>query len=161
MRRLILRLTLLGVAALLVAAAPASAQDCEAPPGTAAIDEYCETIPSAAGGEVVGTDGLRAPPAIPRATVRALDRAGPDGKALNRFLGQDPNAPARKGERAKPLPLDGGVDQKAPSSNPLDAIRSAVSSGATVGDGFVWVMLAITLLMVGIAWTRYRRDSAS
>ena len=84
------RLLLLALTAILLAAAPAAAQKCNAPPGTAAVDQYCENVPSASGngggsGDSNGSSGATAP----RSTVRALDRAGESGKELKTFLGED------------------------------------------------------------------------
>ena len=60
----------------------ALAQSCDAPPGTSAIDEYCESLPYA--------EGDRGPAARPPsdsaltpATTRALTAAGPEGEALS------------------------------------------------------------------------------
>ena len=168
------RLLLLALTAILVAAAPAAAQKCVAPPGTAAVDQYCENVPSASGNsggggsdDSNGSSGATAP----RNTVRALDRAGESGKELKQFLGEDV-ASARADTGAK-QGSKGSSDRKArtrepagtapeqPSSNPLGAVQSAVNSGTTVGSGFTWILVLLTLLIAGIAWMRYRRRSES
>jgi hypothetical protein len=171
-----LRLFVLTSALAILCAAPATGQQCQAPPGTAAVDEYCETIPSSTGGEGAGSGGSASPRPAPRSTARALEKAGEDGRGLSRFLAQDPNAaPAAEGRKPGDLSSDRGAagsartearakaeetpsDQEA-SSNPLRAIRSAVGSGDTVGDGFVWVILAMIVVMGGLGWVRYRRQA--
>jgi hypothetical protein len=164
-----LRLLLLVVTAMLATAGPAAAQRCNAPPGTAAVDQYCENVPSATGngGGSDGSSGATAP----QSTVRALDRAGESGQELKRFLGEDvasaqgQSGKKRLSERAadrktqKPEPT--GKAPAQPSSNPLGAVQSAVNSGTTVGSGFTWLLVSLTLLIAGIAWMRYRRGSSS
>jgi hypothetical protein len=168
-----LRLLLLVVTAMLVTAGPAAAQRCNAPPGTAAVDQYCENMPSATGGGGSGgggsNDSSRAN--VPSSTVRALDRAGERGKELKRFLGDDvASAQGRSGKKQTPERTSTRKAEKReavgkpptqPSSNPLGAVQSAVNSGTTVGSGFIWLLVALTLLIAGIAWLRYRRGSSS
>lgn len=152
-------------ALLFVAPGTALAQNCVAPPGTAGIDQYCETVPSAGGDQGAGPGQSRSAAPVSGKTVSALERSGQDGQALNRFLGQDPSSSAGK-RSGKPsagkqgTALDGRTADE-PSSNPLAAVRSAVGSGDTVGSGFVWIMLAITLLIASVAWLRYRRGPSS
>src|SRR4051812_32756573 len=68
-----------------VTAAPAAAQRCEAPPGTAAVDQYCETIPSASGPR--GTDtGAAARQPVPAETLRKLEAEGTPGRELSQVL---------------------------------------------------------------------------
>jgi hypothetical protein len=158
---------------MLLAAAPAAAQTCNAPPGTAAVDQYCENVPSASGngGGSSGSSGGSSGASAPRSTVRALDRSGESGRELNRFLGEDvasarggtgttkgsKNASGRKPSTREPA----GTAPTQPSSNPLNAVQSAVNSGTTVGGGFIWALVLLTLLIAGVAWTRYRRRSSS
>jgi hypothetical protein len=156
---------------MLLAAKPAVAQSCTAPPGTAAIDEYCESVPSATGD---GGGSTGSPPQSPStSTVRALDRSGTNGKELNRFLGETAtSAHGRENEANRKKPKAGshtssgsggsaGTVPDQQSSNPLGAVQSAVNSGTTIGKGFTWSLIAITLLLVGLAWMRYRRRSTT
>jgi hypothetical protein len=154
------RIALLLLTLLLVAAAPAAAQTCQAPPGTSAVDEYCETIPEADGDRGAG-DPREAE--VPAETVRSLERSGEEGQALNRLLGRD-GAPARDaGERADPntRPSAGPslTTPTEPSANPLAAVRSAIEPGSTLGSGFVLVLLGVTILMAGLGWFGYRRKA--
>jgi hypothetical protein len=167
------RLLLIALTAMLVAAAPATAQKCNAPPGTAAVDEYCENLPSATGNSGGGSDGSNGSSGTtaPRSTLRALDRAGESGRELKTFLGADvASAQGQSGTRqdskrssdrkAQPNEPSGKAPTQ-PSSNPLTAVQSAVNSGTTVGSGFIWLLVALTLLIAGISWMRYRRRSSS
>jgi hypothetical protein len=159
---------------MLVTAGPAAAQRCNAPPGTAAVDQYCENMPSATGGGGGSSGGGSNDPSranVPSSTVRALDRAGERGKELKRFLGDDvASAQGRSGKKQTPERTSTRKAEKReavgkpptqPSSNPLGAVQSAVNSGTTVGIGFIWLLVALTLLIAGIAWLRYRRGSSS
>jgi len=163
------RCLLLALTAILLAAAPAAAQRCVAPPGTAAVDQYCENVPSASGNSGGGSDDSNGSSGAttPRSTVRALDRAGESGKELKQFLGEDvasarADTGAKQGskgssDRKARTREPAGTAPKQPSSNPLGAVQSAVNSGSTVGSGFTWILVLLTLLIAGIAWTRYRR----
>ena len=139
-------------ALVLLPAATATAQTCVAPPGTAAIDQYCETVP-AAGGDRGSTDaGPRV--AIPQQTADQLARSN-EGGTLLRNLGNDPKKPwgatkQRAGSDESEAPV-------APSNNPLDAVGSALSSGPTLDGWFIAALLAVTLLMVSWGWIAYRR----
>jgi hypothetical protein len=146
-------------AAAMLFAASAAAQDCKAPPGTSAVDEYCETIPSATGDKGAGSSAARP---VPRSTARALEHASDDGKRLNRFLAQDPRAPDKGSKRVPGPSKDGRAagHEVEPSSNPLKAIQSAVSSGDTVGNGFAWIVLGVVVFVLGVGWVRYRRQLA-
>jgi hypothetical protein len=164
------RLLLLALTAILVAAAPAAAQKCNAPPGTAAVDQYCENVPSATGNGGGGSDDSNGSSGAtaPRSTVRALDRAGESGKELKRFLGEDvastqgtKQGSKRSSDRKAATREPSGKSPTQPSSNPLGAVQSAVNSGTTVGNGFIWLLVTLTLLIAGIAWMRYRRRSSS
>ncbi len=165
------RIVLALLAASLLVPAPAAAQRCVAPPGTAAIDQYCETIPTARGDRGSGTP--QPPPAavvVPRRTLKELAASGAEGAALNRELGAAPESaaasgrPARpdgqgvKGERAQgtPAPRTQGTPAQAPSANPLDAVRESATGGTTLGSGFSWLLLIVTLALVAWAWIGVR-----
>ena len=174
MSRLVLIL-LAGVAAVLLCAAPASAQRCVAPPGTAAVDQYCENVPSASGeGGGSGPGSTTTKPS--RDTVRAIAQSGQGGEELNRYLGEE--VASRGGSSDRSSNSSGTRDNsksqsgsnstkpaaqapRQPSTNPLGAVQSAVNSGSTIGNGFIWALIAIALLIAGTAWVRHRRNSAS
>ena len=57
-----------------------------------------------------------------------------------------------------------GAQSTAPagrSDNPLEAIRSAVTSGGSAGPGFVWILVILGAIMAGLGWLRYRRSTNS
>lgn len=173
-----MRALLLSALFLLVLAAPASASttNCVAPPGTAAIEEYCETVPSATGNP---SGGARAPHPLSGSTQAALRSQGADGKALAGLLRSDGSAPAGGassssassssssssggggaggggGAKSRGGVADTSASQDEPSSNPLRAVTSAVQAGPTLGGGLVWALLAITALILAAAWLRLR-----
>jgi hypothetical protein len=164
------KVLMLALTAIMVAAGPAAAQQCKAPPGTAAVDQYCENVPSASGNGGGGSNSSSGA-TTPRSTVRALDRSGKSGKELNQFLGEDiASARGRSGTKQdsqgssarKPATRgQAGTAPGQPSSNPLAAVQSAVNSGTTVGNSFIWALVLLALLIGGVAWTRYRRRSSS
>jgi hypothetical protein len=171
MTRVVLSLAL-ALAAMLLATAPASAQTCNAPPGTAAVDQYCENAPSASGNGGGGGSQSGATTKPSNSTVRALARAGQGGEELNRYLGTDvastrvsgrqPNSKPSSSDRAgAKKDRSAATPPNQPSSNPLGAVQSAVNSGSTIGNGFIWALIAIALLIAGMAWVRHRRNSAS
>jgi hypothetical protein len=141
---------------LLVVPATASAQRCVAAPGTAAVDEYCESIPSPDGGTGAEDPASRPTVPVPGATLRRLVR-GPDGEALVRVLGHDPQK-ARDGKGGAPAgsPKAAPPPPQAPSVNPLNAVRTALADGPSLGRGFVAVLLALMLAMVGWGWAARR-----
>jgi hypothetical protein len=164
-----MRSLLLSTLLLLAVAAPATAgtSDCVAPPGTAAIEEYCETVPSATGDK---GGGIRSAQPLDRSTRAALRAQGADGQALAGLLRSDgSSAPggsagskgskASKGARAGSTGTNGGgagATQDEPSGNPLHAVTSAVEAGPTLGGGFAWALLGITALMIAAGWIRLR-----
>lgn len=146
---------LVAVGALALPAGASAQTSCQAPPGTGAIDQYCETIPRAEGPGGAGNPGsTRAPQPLPPSTLRALRGGGEDARALADSLGKG----GRKGGAAPALEAPSSDE---PSSNPLPAIKASVGSGGGIGAGFVWILVGITLLMLALAWLRFRRGPAS
>lgn len=154
-----LRACLLGLIVTMVAllgfAGTALAARCEAPPGTAGVDQYCETLPGAKGergsgsgpGRVGGGPGGVG--SLDRKTVGRLERAGQDGRGVLAL----PSSGKQTRERVEPA--------SDPSESPLGAIGSAIESGPSSGRGFLWLLAAAGVGMVGIAWMRYRSGSGS
>jgi hypothetical protein len=150
------------VIALLVLAAPAHAdQTCVAPPGTAAVEQYCEVVPAAGGSQ----DRHRRDPApIPPSTAQRLSRSSA-GQDLLRTLGHDPvtakHAGAAKAHRRSSAATPGtAAAPRPPGDDPLGAVTSALSSGPKLGGPFVGVLLALTVLMLGWGWVAYRRRAS-
>jgi hypothetical protein len=158
-----MRLLLVSIMLLFAVAAPATAAttDCVAPPGTAAIEEYCETVPSATGDK---GGGVRSAQPLDHSTRSALRAQGADGQALAGLLSSDgASAPAGSSGKSKASKGSGSAGsagtaapQDEPSSNPLHAVTSAVEAGPTLGGGFAWALLGITALVIAAGWMRLR-----
>ena len=156
-----MRSLLVSITLLLALAAPATAAttDCVAPPGTAAIEEYCETVPSATGDK---GGGVRSAQPLDHSTRSELRSQGPDGQALAGLLSSDgssaPSGASGKSKASKGSAATAGTaaPQDEPSSNPLHAVTSAVEAGPTLGGGFAWALLGITALMIAAGWMRLR-----
>ena len=159
--------------------AQAAPANCQAPPGTSGIDQYCETVPSASGDQ--GTRGGghgqsgRSGSSVSQRTATALRRSGASGKAIlglsggsgqGSTSGNSTGANAAKGRTGTGThggnTAQGG-QSTAPagrSDNPLEAIRSAVTSGGSAGPGFVWILVILGAIMAGLGWLRYRRSTS-
>lgn len=170
-------------AGVLVGPLPAQAApvNCQAPPGTSGIDQYCETVPTAGGDQ--GTSGGGGGSSghsghsgsvggsVSRRTATALRDSGATGKAilgLSTGSGQasgstgssSGTAKGAAGQKHGTAQASQGNQSKAPaarSDNPLEAIRSAVTAGTSAGPGFVWILIVLGAIMAGIGWLRYRR----
>lgn len=170
-------------AAVAVAVTPvaATAQNCVAPPGTAAIEQYCETVPDAANrGQGTASERRRFGDALSRRDARRLERAGADGRSVldlpaavgarasgegsdgavgaatgGRGDGSGPNGGAGTGRRSIPPAA------AEPSNNPLEAVVKAVGEGGGVSGTFGWLLMATALGAVAVGWTRLRRRPAS
>jgi hypothetical protein len=143
-------------------------QTCNGPPGTAAIEQYCEWVPSASGDRRPGQGARPSAPLPPRA-VNQLARAE-DGRALLTALGVDPDAPSqRQGSASGGSDARGGgrgaaetgaPAARVPSNNPLDAVRSALGAGPIGGPALPWIIFVTTVVMGGWAWVSKRRRSS-
>jgi hypothetical protein len=169
-----MRVLLLSLLVLLTWAASAAAQtDCVAPPGTAAIEQYCEAVPAPTGDRSGGASDPR--PLAPAARQQ-LAQQGPDGAALAQVLTGD-NASAvspggsdgtsgssgtsgtsggRSGSAGENEVKGDFESRDAPSSNPLEAVSTAVTSGPTLGGLFGWALIAAAMLAAGAFWLRFR-----
>lgn len=102
------------------------------------IDQYCEAIPGPGGDRGAG-DRAGTGESVPASSGRALPRRGTRGAE-------------RRGSRDAVT-----ARRSTPSDNPLKAVTSAASSGATVGPVFVGTLLAMALALFALAWLRFRR----
>jgi hypothetical protein len=129
-----------------VLTAPAAARTgCDAPPGTAATDQYCETLPTVDG--LTDATGKRSRPSatvLSKALVRRLKRAGLLGEVLlalpaaPRDAAGRPMDPAARAAAADPR-LQRLLPGPAPAAQQvLDAAASVVSGVAA--DGFAWTL---------------------
>lgn len=169
-----LRVLLVGaaLAALLVLATAgpaAAAPGCEGPPGSSAIDQYCETVPGAGGDGAGGGQGTgqgrggrgdsRVGSSLAPGTSNALRRSGRDGDVLRGLPGAG-GQKAGRGDRS--ADGSGGASPSDPSGNPISALGSAVDGGSSViGPWLVWILVAVALVLGGFGWMRYRRNTAS
>ena len=166
--------SVLSCALLCLAPTAAAQKQCEAPPGTSAIDQYCETVPTA-GGE---RDTTKPPtqgagsggPTTDEGAIRQLEQSGPDGRALAETLRETGAVQGPRGGRdgkGDPVARGDGESGSAgrvavPSESPVEAVRSAASDGATLGATLPWALLGLTLLLSGLLWIRLRaRDPES
>ena len=101
------------------------------------IDQYCEAIPGPGGDRGAG-DRVGPGERVPAGSGRALPRPRARGAARD---GSPDAVPARG---------------STPSDDPLRAVTSAATSGATVGPLFVGTLLAMALGLVALAWLRAR-----
>lgn len=155
---------LVGVAGLLAIPAGASAQSCEAPPGTGAVDQYCETIPDAGGDRGASDPGpTRSREPLPASTRQALRSGGSEAQALGELLegpsGERPGSDAgRRGDNERGRAGLSTRRVEEPSGDPFSALTASIGQGdETVGGAFVWILVALTLLVLSLAWLRFRR----
>jgi len=83
--------------AVLSLAAPAAAQQVNAPPGNSGVDEYLETVPGAGGNRPSTSDTDRSP--LSPGARAELERQGPDGRAAAELAEREGSA---AGTRDKP-----------------------------------------------------------
>lgn len=159
--------------ALALAAQPAGAaggptSTCQAPPGTSAIDQYCEALPSPGGGS--GHHRKHSHP-VSNSTAKQLAQQGAAGKAVLNLAdssGDASSPPAAKHKSAarhhkrdsatsSPAPPAMNNALPAPASNPLSAIGSAIGTGSSTGAVLLWLLVALAVVMGGTALIGYRR----
>lgn len=177
------RLVIALLASLLAAtAAPsAHAQSCEAPPGSAAVEQYCEAIPegdgaqsgndfrreatesAGAGGGTNGQDGSGGSTLSPEAT-EALESAGADGDAvadLARASSGGPNTASNGTSEAEAGDVAGSsASSQEASGSPLKAVSASVENGPVAGSLMIWALLGATLVVLALGWMRFRRTGA-
>ena len=136
--------------ALLLLPAAAGAQETNAPPGNAGIDEYLESVPAADGNKRVspnrgGNDGISAE------TRGDLEAAGIDGKLAADLASGGTPAGGRspgKGDAERDGSAPGGVstlpDER--TESPVRAVVEAVTGGAASDSG-MGPMLPILLVL--------------
>ncbi|HKN94532.1 MAG TPA: hypothetical protein VJU60_09385 [Thermoleophilaceae bacterium] len=142
---------------------------CQAPPGTSAIDQYCEALPSP------GSSGHhKHSKPVSNSTTKQLEKQGPTGQAVLNLADSSgdanvaPAAPKPKKHHRRhhsrhaatpspvtPKPASGSLP--APSSNPLSAVGSAIGTGSSTGAVLLWILVALAVLMGGTAFIGHRR----
>ena len=151
-------LVVLGALTLLLPA-DALAQRCQAPPGTSAIEQYCETLPGPAGdrdpGGTRGSGGSDLPPRV----VSELEKAGVDGTRLLAVTGRQGETgnsrPSSQTERSTSRKArDTSTSQE--SGDPISALKAQADSGPSTGPLFLWVLVGMAALLAAAAWARSR-----
>jgi hypothetical protein len=145
------------------AVSPASAQECLAPPGTSAVDEYCETVPAPGGDQRVWRgDSRSAPPDIGRRATQQLLRRGRDGEAVLEEVARGPKPSRSTDDQADTAASADPVShQDAVEDDPtigLQLMGQVLASGPSLGGGYPLIVLAAILGMFGWAWRDFRRE---
>lgn len=150
------RIALCAIIAGLLLAPAARAQDCEAPPGTAAVDQYCESIPSSSRdtpSTSIDRTGAGGGGGNATAASRRLAQSGTGGPELAAFVAQ--TRPQRAAQEVR-----GTVSASAPepAGGFLRAVRFSTGTGDTTGAGFLIAIIAV-LAAVGGWWLAQRRSA--
>jgi hypothetical protein len=166
--------------------AMAASGSCQAPPGTSAIDQYCEALPSPGG--TGGNHKHKRSHHVNNTTSQELKKQGAAGQAVLNLANSSGSAatpaptpaPAvrkhvkrkvhhqkkKKHQAAAQTPKAGapptapvqhGVPASAPSGNPLSAVGSAIGTGSSGGTAFITLLIAIAVLMGATAFVGRRR----
>jgi hypothetical protein len=142
---------------LAVAASPALARaGCTAPQGTAATDQYCETVPSVEGprdATFVPFEPLAG--VLPKQLTEKLRR---DKSVLADVLLAMPATPARAGSSdvraaASRAAADPRLDALRPGSGSdvLSVVNATAGSGAYIEQGFAWTLVLTLLAVAGVS----------
>lgn len=149
--------------ALAAGVTPAMARaGCTAPPGTAATDQYCETVPS-----VEGPNDASAMPLEPLETVlppKMTKTLRDDKGVLGDVILAMPATPAKAGTRATRMAArraaaDPRLDALRPGSGTdlLSVVNATAGSGGYIEQGFAWTLVLTLLAIAGVsAWGSLR-----
>lgn len=135
---------------LLVPASAAHAKtNCKAPPGTAAVEQYCESLPTADGDTHLGDKPTRPLAAVlPKPLVHRLEKAGLAGEVILAL----PAGPARMhqgGRRQTSFDPRVKALLPGPALSPKSVVDAAAKNGAEhIDQGFGWA-LVLTLFGLG------------
>jgi hypothetical protein len=156
-------------AAFAVSSTPAVAQSCLPEEEVAALDQYCDALPTADGEpeSMIGSGGTRSEPplrlALPSRHVARLRRSGVAAKALLLLPTPRPvgKGPAVARERRRTAVEARKVVASGTLKSPVGSVREVVSSLATssedvVEGAFRWGLVLCTLGLAGMAWVRFR-----
>jgi hypothetical protein len=169
-KRLSTAATALAVVALLTAPpARAPAQACVPGQTVAALDQYCDGLPTSDGTQVPtsnlgSTDsGPKLGAALSRTEVAQLSHAGPAGRALLVLPAVSPLVRGtsvakrrRIAETARKVVRSGALDDSTGDVGRVVAAGLTSAGGAVVGGAFRWGLVACTLGFAGMAWLRFR-----
>jgi hypothetical protein len=138
-----------------------AATGCDAPPGTAAADQYCETLPAADGMTDATGEGLLPLAAVlPKALVRRLERAGLLGQvllALPAVVGNSSDSRARRAAReASTDPRLGSLLPDGPETS-RSAAQAVLDRAGMVDPGFTWTLVLSLLALAGVSGLGFLR----
>ena len=154
-------------ALVLVLAFPAgaSAQKCVARPGTAALDQYCETVPTDKGQTPARPSAGRLRGALPAGAVDKLERHGKDGEAVLTLPSGPGSSPPPSGTApsgTQPLSTtrpgasagaETDAPPDAPSANPIRGVFTALGGVGALGWGVVLALVAFAAVAGAAAFT--------
>lgn len=147
----------LGACAMVV---PASAQEVNAPPGNAGIDEYLESVPQASGNR---SSYLKGTP-LPAEARAKLEQQGADGAAVAQLAeatGPKTPPPSRAGSRRPGASGASGSDQALRGSGGGSIVESVAQTAAGSSNGMGPALPIILALAAGLGagalLTRRRR----
>jgi cell division septation protein DedD len=93
---------------VLLAPGAMAADNCQAPPGTSGIDEYCEALPTPGGSGSHhgggGNGGGQKKDRVPAGTRKALQKQGDNGAAVLALTQNAPTAPTGTTQSSTPAP---------------------------------------------------------
>jgi len=148
----------------LLAPTTASAQTCEAPPGTSGIEQYCESIQGPGGKAGPGDRGSRGGRGVGGPTARELRGSGSDGRAVLGLAGgsRAGSASGSQSSESGSNPGSGGGGggpggSADTSDGGVSSVLSAVMSAIGSRSALVWILIAIAVVLAGVAWLRFRR----
>jgi hypothetical protein len=158
--------------ALLWVPAGAEAQKCIARPGTAALDQYCETVPTDRGDTPARTTDRSLRATLSHDEVQKLERHEDGGAVLALPAGSGPKPPSTGSEAGgRPAPSSSSPNETAaqsapaaatdappdaPSSNPFSAAFTALGGVGALGWGIVVALVvAAAAAAAGTVGSRY------
>jgi hypothetical protein len=127
---------------------------CQTLPGRSGVEQYCETIPGATGDRspFVRPEQSR----LSHRTRAALERAGGTGRQVE-ALAQTAPSQGSAGKRSRKGGASPGAGGKGgPPGAALNTTGSGVTTGSSVGSGFIWALAAAALAICALALLRHR-----
>jgi hypothetical protein len=139
-----------------VTSAAMAREGCGAPSGTAATDQYCETVPS-----VVGPRDATLLPVAPLATTlppRVAEKLRKRKEVLADVLLAMPASPATAGSgpvraEARRAAADPRLDALRPGSGSdlLSVVNATAGAGGYIEQGFAWTLVLSLLGIAGVS----------
>lgn len=129
--------TLAMLLAGLVLAAPAAAQQFNAPPGNSGVDEYLESVPGAEGNRPTNRDTERSP--LAPGARSDLERQGADGRAA---------AELAESEGDKKSVPAGALPRGAGDSGGVAGTLGRATTGSAEGMG-IWLPILLAVSAIG------------